>query len=123
MKTTGIHKEYIYNTDSFITESGLKNSSAKMIPENSLVIAMYGDGGTAGRVAVNKIPLCTNQAYYNLIVDDAVADYLFVYYSLKINYNILINLKLGGSQQNLNSEIIKNFEIPLPPLPIQRRIA
>lgn len=94
-----------------------------MIPENSLVIAMYGDGGTAGRVAVNKIPLCTNQAYYNLIVDDAVADYLFVYYSLKINYNILINLKLGGSQQNLNSEIIKNFEIPLPPLPIQRRIA
>lgn len=115
MKTAEIHKGYVYQTDTFITEAGLKNSSAKLIPVNSIIVAMYGDGGTAGRVAINKIPLCTNQACCNLVIDAKVADYLFVFYTLKANYQNLVNLKLGGSQQNLSAGVIKAFKIPLPP--------
>ena len=123
MKTTEIHKEIIYNTDTFITELGLKNSTAKLIPENSIIIAMYGDGGTAGRVALSKIILSTNQACCNLIIAKDKAHYAFVYYFLKINYDNLVNLKTGGSQQNLNTLIIKNFKILVPSLKTQQKIA
>jgi type I restriction enzyme, S subunit len=123
LKTTEVHKEIIRYTDTFITELGLKNSSAKLIPANSLIIAMYGDGGTAGKVALTKIPLSTNQACCNLVIDNNKAAYDFIYYYLKINYDNLVNLKTGGSQQNLNAITIKNFKINLPPLQTQQKIA
>lgn len=123
LKTGDIKKNFIYEVDEYITNSGLENSSAKIIPINSLLIAMYGDGNTAGNVAINKIRLATNQACCNLTIDPLLADYRYVYYYLKGSYNNLTNLKLGGSQQNLNSKTIKNFPINLPSLYIQRRIA
>ena len=70
----------IYKTENYITELGFKNSSAKWVPVNSVIIAMYG--ATAGRVAINKIPLTTNQACCNLIVDEKKADYRYIYYSI-----------------------------------------
>jgi type I restriction enzyme S subunit len=70
----------IYNTEGHITELGFENSSAKLVPVNSVIVAMYGNGDTAGRVAVNKVPLTTNQACCNLVVDTSKADYRFVYY-------------------------------------------
>lgn len=123
LKTTEVHKEIIRQTDTHITEKGLKNSSAKLVPANSIIVAMYGDGGTAGKAALTKIPLSTNQACCNLIIDPKKADYGFVYYYLKISYESLVNLKLGGSQQNLNTQVIKNFPITVPDLPTQQRIA
>ena len=59
LKTTEVNKEIIWAIDTFITEEGLKNSSAKLIPANSIIVAMYGDGGTAGKAALTKIPLTT----------------------------------------------------------------
>lgn len=123
LKTTEVHKEIIRKTDTFITEEGLKNSSAKLIPANSIIVAMYGDGGTAGKAAITKIPLTTNQACCNLTIDGQKADYGFVFYYLKINYDNIVNLKTGGSQQNLNALIIKSFPIFLPPLLIQKQIS
>ena len=123
LKTTEVHKEVIHNTETYITEEGLKNSSAKLIPANSIVVAMYGDGGTAGKAAITKIPLTTNQACCNLVIDELKADYSFVYYYLKVNYDNIVNLKTGGSQQNLNALTIKKFPIQIPPLPTQHRIA
>lgn len=123
LKTTEIHKEVIRETDTFISENGLKNSSAKLIPENSIIIAMYGDGGTAGNVAITKIPLTTNQACCNLIIDHCKTDYKFLYYYLKVCKQLLINLKTGGSQQNLNANTIKKFPVILPELPEQLRIS
>ena len=123
LKTTEIHKEIIRYTDTYITELGLKNSSAKLIPENSLIVAMYGDGGTAGKVALTKISLTTNQACCNLVIDKEKAFYGFVYYYLKVNYENLVNLKTGGSQQNLNAIIIKNFKIRVPNIETQQKIA
>lgn len=123
LKTGEIRKSFIYETEEHITKQGLSSSSTKLIPKNSIIIAMYGDGNTAGKVAVNKIDLSTNQACCNLIIDKSKANYLFIYYLLKANYKNLINLKLGGSQQNLNATTIKNLDFPIPPPSIQKKIS
>lgn len=123
MKTGEVKQRFVYSTEEHITERGLENSSAKIIPPNSIVIAMYGDGETAGNVAVNKVALATNQACCNFVIDPARADYLFLYYYLKGSYNNLVNLKLGGSQQNLNAATLKRFPVPRFSLEAQKKIA
>ncbi len=109
----------IHDTGIKITEAGLKNSSAKLIPENCVIVAMYG--ATAAKVAVNKIPLCTNQACCNLEIDEKIANYRYVYYWLCNSYNHLRSLG-EGSQSNINGQKIKSYKIPIPPLEIQNEI-
>ena len=82
---------------------------------------MYG--ATAGKTAISKIPLTTNQACCNLMIDADKADYRFVYYALVSEYNRLASLANGGAQQNLNAQQIKDFEIPFFSLKDQKRIA
>ncbi len=123
LKTGEVKKGYVWETEEHITERGLRDSSAKLIPANSLIVAMYGDGDTAGNVAINKIPLATNQACCNFILNAAIADYRFVYHYLKGSYSNLVGLKLGGSQQNLNATTLKSFPINLPSLAVQQKIA
>jgi len=123
LKTAEVNYCRIYDTEKHISKEGLNNSSAKLIPENSVIVAMYGQGDTAGRVAINKIPLATNQACCNLVIDDKKADYQFVYYALSTLYDKLVSLKNGGAQPNLNAGIIKSIIIPYPPIETQRRIA
>lgn len=120
LNTKEVNFNRIYNTEKKITKLGLANSAAKMIDENSIIIAMYGV--TAGHVAINKIPLTTNQACCNLKIDSNLASYEYVYYYLLYKYDELSSLANGGAQQNLNSQIIKNFEIDLPDLKIQKKI-
>lgn len=111
----------IYSTNKTISEEGLNHSAAKYIPVNSIIVAMYGV--TAGKCAVAKIPLTTNQACCNLVIDEEKAHYQFVYHFLKLQSDNLNKLANGGAQQNLNSIIIKKFKIALPSLNIQQRIA
>lgn len=121
LNTKEVRFNRIYLTEKFITELGLNNSSAKWITANNVIVAMYG--ATAGNVAINKIPLTTNQACCNLEIDATKADYNFIYYYLLKNYNVLSSMANGGAQQNLNSLQIKDFDILLPPLETQRKIA
>lgn len=121
LKTQEVDFNRIYYTDTFITEDGLKNSSAKWIPENSVIVAMYG--ATAGRIAINKIPLTTNQACCNLIIDNEKADYRFIYYNLLSRFDSIANMAVGGAQQNLNAGMIKELPIDLPDIPTQKAIA
>ena len=123
LKTKEANYCRIYQTESYISQEGLDNSNAKLIPENSVIVAMYGQGDTAGRVAINKVPLSTNQACCNLIIDPEQADYEFVYYALSTLYEKLVSLKNGGAQPNLNAQIIRSVEIPFPPLETQHKIA
>lgn len=123
LKTKEVNYCRIRETENFISEDGLNNSSAKIIAPNSIIIAMYGQGDTAGRVAINKIPLTTNQACCNLTLDSEKADYEFVYYQLCTLYDKMVSLKSGAAQPNLNAQIIKNLEVDIPSLPVQRRIA
>ena len=121
LNTKEINFNRIYNTAKCITEEGLNNSSAKWIAENSVIVAMYG--ATAGKAAIAKIPLTTNQACCNLTIDPTIADYRFVYYFLCYKFIELASLANGGAQQNLNAQIIKDFDIVLPSLKEQTHIA
>lgn len=123
LKTGEVNYCRIYDTENYISKEGLARSSAKMIPANSVVVAMYGQGDTAGRVAINKIPLSTNQACCNLVINHVIADYEYVYYALCTLYDRLVALKNGGAQPNLNAKKIKAIEIPFPDLETQRTIA
>ena len=123
LKTAEVNYCRIYETETYISKEGVACSSAKLIPENSVIIAMYGQGDTAGRVAINKIPLCTNQACCNLIINHEITDYKYVYYALSTLYDKLVSLKNGGAQPNLNVGIIKEVEIPFPDLKTQHKIA
>lgn len=121
LNTKEINFNRIYSTERNITEEGLNNSSAKWIEENSVIVAMYG--ATAGKVAINKIPLTTNQACCNLTINGQIADYQYVYYFLCNKFSELASLANGGAQQNLNAQIIKDFQILLPTLQGQHSIA
>ena len=123
LKTKEVNYCRITETENFISEEGLNNSSAKLIAPNSVIVAMYGQGDTAGRVAINKIPLTTNQACCNLTIDENKADYEFIYYQLCTLYNKMVSLKAGAAQPNLNAQIIKNLEVKLPSLTTQHCIA
>jgi type I restriction enzyme S subunit len=121
VKTKEVNYKPITSTDFHITQAGLDNSSAKMIPVNSIIVAMYGD--TAGQVAINKICVCTNQACCNLIIDERKADYRFIYYLLSDSYETLVALKSGSAQLNLNTSLIKGLAISLPDVAEQATIA
>ncbi len=121
LNTKEINFNRIYSTEKCISEEGLNNSSAKWIAENTVVVAMYG--ATAGKTAIVKIPLTTNQACCNLTINSQVADYHFVYYHLCNKFTELASLANGGAQQNLNAQIIKDFPIFLPSLTEQQKIS
>lgn len=121
LNTKEIDFNRIYSTEKTITDSGLNNSSAKWIVPNTITVAMYG--ATAGKSCIVKVPMTTNQACCNLTINDEVADYEFVYYSLKNDYTTLASLANGGAQQNLNAQIIKDYVLKMPSLADQRRIA
>ena len=121
LNTAEVKFNRIYSTEKYITDAGLKASSAKWVPANSVIVAMYG--ATAARTAIAKIPLTTNQACCNLIINDEIADFRYVYYWLYLKYNELASLANGGAQQNLNAGQIKDFPIIIPELHTQRAIA
>ena len=109
----------IYKTECFITESAVKNSAAKWIPENCVIVAI--SGATAGRCAINKIPLTTNQHCLNLEVDPEMALYRYVYYCICAKQKELL-AKKEGARGDLNSTRILSLQIDLPALEEQKRI-
>lgn len=121
LNTKEINYNRLYTTESHITEVGLNNSSAKWIDANSVIVAMYG--ATAGRVAIAKVPMTTNQACCNLMIDSSKADYNYIYYYLSNSYKQLLSMANGAAQQNLNSQVIKDFVISLPDIKEQQNIS
>ena len=111
----------ICKTEKYISDIGFRSSSAKWVPANAVIVAMYG--ATAARTAITKIPLTTNQACCNLVVDEDKADYRYVYYYLCSQYTQLASLANGGAQQNLNAGQIKDYDIDLPDMATQRKVA
>ena len=119
LRTQEVNFNDIWNTEIKITKEGLQNSSAKLIPANCVIIAMYG--ATVGRVGINKIPLSTNQACANICVNKDILNYRFVFHYLCSQYEYIKSLGTG-SQTNINAQIVKNIKIPIPPLEIQQKI-
>jgi type I restriction enzyme S subunit len=112
----------------YISETAIKETNAKVFPTGTLLVAMYGEGQTRGRVAELCIPAATNQAVAALLFDDAneqLRPYLLVFFLE--NYERIRQLSFGGVQPNLSLGVIRNTVLPLPPyeeqVEIVRRIA
>lgn len=122
VKTAEVISSIIYDTEEKISDEGLRSSNCEILPIDTILIAMYGQGLTRGRSAKLGIPATTNQACAAILPSSAVdSDYLWSY--LKLSYYRLRALGRGGNQPNLNLSMIKEFEITLPPLPLQREFA
>jgi type I restriction enzyme S subunit len=120
-KTAEVNYERILTTEESITEMGLNGSAAKLVPENSILLAMYGQGVTRGRVALTGIPLTCNQA---CAVIQPNVDYraAYIYSYLEYKYEDLRSLAHGANQQNLNLRMVKSFLIPKADLDEQRSV-
>ncbi len=112
--------KYLENAKVKITKKGLENSTAWLVPSESILFAMYG---SIGAVTINKIPVATNQAILGIIINDKKADVEFVYYLLRFLGPLFEKHSKQTTQANLTAKIVKEFKIPLPPLPEQRKIA
>lgn len=122
VKTGEIRYQLIIDTKEYITELGLKNSSARILPKGTLLMAMYGQGITRGRVAILGIDAAINQACAAISVKEEVrTEYLFQY--LTFAYEKIRNLGHGANQQNLNAILIKSIDIPFPSIDEQVEIA
>ena len=111
LRTQEVNFREIWDTGVKITASGVKNSSAKMIPVNCVIIAMYG--ATVGKIGINKIPMTTNQACANISINEKIANYRYVFHYLTSKYEYIKSLG-SGSQTNINAQIVKGLKIPLP---------
>jgi type I restriction enzyme S subunit len=114
VKTGEVDYREITETGEKITPAGLQNSAAKILPKGTLLIAMYGQGITRGKVAMLDIEAATNQACAGIIPkNDRLLPY-FLYYYLAFSYDKLRSLSHGAHQQNLNAELVGSFPFPLP---------
>ena len=120
LRSGEVSQGMIYKTELFITQEGLDNSNAKIVPIDTVAIAMYG--ATVGEVGIIKSPMCTNQAICNILPnEDTTPLYLmYVLMSMKPKYT---TIAAGGAQPNISQAIIKNTAIPLPPLSLQQAFA
>ena len=121
VKTGNLNDGLVVEIDEQITQEGLKNSSAKMFPSESLVIAMYG--ATIGKLGILESAATTNQACAVLLAQGLTKDLIkFVFYYLLNSREDLREIGKGGAQPNISQTVIKKFSILLPPLNEQRRI-
>ena len=109
---------YVDNTERKITEAGLKNSSAKMLPVNSIILSSRAP---IGHLAITKKEISTNQGCKGLIPSNKILP-MFLYYFLKQSVELLNSLGSGTTFKELSSKKLSDVEIPVPPLPEQQRI-
>ena len=118
IKTTELQNDVIKKTEECITEVGLKESSAKIVPIGTVLVAMYGQGKTRGKTAYLDIEACTNQACACILPSQNVnSKYLWKYFEL--SYEKLRSLAQGAGQPNLNGNMIKDFPVLIPPINMQ----
>lgn len=124
MNSGEINLRYVHHVDGRITTLGLENSNAKMVPVNSVLIALAGQGKTRGMVAVNYIETTTNQSIAAIIPNPDIIDFQFLFHSLNYRYQKLRTLSGGdGGRGGLNLSILRELPIKTPPLSEQRKIA
>lgn len=119
VKTGDLNNTYIYDTSEKITPEAIAQSSAKVMPIHTVLLAMYG--ATIGKVGILGVEAATNQACACAICSERV-DYRFLFYYLQSQKNSFIRSGKGGAQPNISQTIIKQHEFPLPSLPEQQQI-
>ena len=120
IRTQDVNFNRISAASEFVTDNAIDDLPLKWVKANSIIVAI--SGASAGRSAILGIDAVTNQHCCNLEIDSNRADYRYVYYSLAARYTELRGLG-RGARGDLNVSIIKSFEIPVPSMEEQRRIA
>ena len=121
VKTGDLADTWLSSVPENISQIGLQNSSAKLFPEGTLLVAMYG--ATIGKTARLSIEAATNQACAALLGNDANGDALdYVWAYLRSQLENLKASGKGGAQPNISQTLLKSYPIPLPPLSEQQRI-
>ena len=115
VKTTEIDYCIIQETEEHITQAGLDSSSAKLLPPGTLLLAMYGQGVTRGKVAILGIKAACNQACAAINSYEGVITNQYLYHFLCFRYEEIRRLAHGGHQQNLNLNIVKSLPVAYPP--------
>ncbi|MCX7025993.1 MAG: restriction endonuclease subunit S [Spirochaetes bacterium] len=122
VKTTEIDYKLIITTEECITQKGLSESAAKILPAGTLLMAMYGQGITRGKVAILGINAACNQACAAIIARDDIIFNQYLYHFFSYQYEQIRKLAHGGQQQNLNLEIVRSLAVAFPPTTEQREI-
>lgn len=122
IKTAELTGALILESEECITHLGCRNSSVSFLPKETILIAMYGQGKTRGMTGKLGIEATTNQACAALL-PNSLDNQDFVWSQLKLTYNDLRNLGRGGNQPNLNLNLVKGFEIIVPPIDLQNDFA
>ena len=117
-----INKEIIFSTDDMISKEGFNNSSAKWIKQDSVLIALAGQGKTRGKVAINRIPLTTNQSIAGIEPSNEVY-YKFLYHQLTKDYLKLRLVSSGdGSRGGLNKKLLNDYAVNLSSIDEQHKL-
>ena len=115
VKTTEVHYSVITETEEHITRAGLDGSAARMLQPSTLLMAMYGQGVTRGKVAILGIEASCNQACAAMTPTDDEVTPRYLYHYLTSQYQAIRALAHGGQQQNLNLDIVRKIGIAVPP--------
>jgi len=121
VKTQELQDKWLEDTEEHITDEAVASSSAKVLPQNTVLVAMYG--ATVGQLGILRRPMTCNQACSALIVDPEKADHRYLFFQLLHARSQLKGLATGAAQQNLSGVLIKSLRFPFPPLVKQRAIA
>ena len=119
VKSGELNKGLILDTEEKITQDAIENSSAKIFPKGTLLIALYG--ATIGKLAFLGIDAATNQAVCGIFKNENI-DSNYLFHFLFYKKPSLVKQSIGGAQPNISQGILKNLEIPIPPFPEQKAI-
>lgn len=111
LKTGEIKNNIIIQTEEYISNEGLKNSSAKLLPKDTVLMSMYGVN--AGDIGILKTEATTNQACCGMICKNPIQA-AFLYYHLLHHQKFIATQAIGGAQENLSKDFIEKIEIPMP---------
>ncbi|MEE4197532.1 MAG: restriction endonuclease subunit S [Bacteroidales bacterium] len=117
---TNYKRIYISKGERSISEEGLRKSSAKLMPEGTVLLTSRAP---IGYVAIASNPICTNQGFKSFVVNAEIANNLFIYYWIKNNKEYLESIGTGTTFTEISGSVVKDIDILLPPLPEQKAIA
>lgn len=111
LKTGEVKNNIILSTEEYISNEGLKNSSAKLLPKDTVLMSMYGVN--AGEIGILKIEASTNQACCGMICKNVIHS-AYLYYHLLHNQEFIASQSIGGAQENLSKDYVEKIPILKP---------
>ena len=121
-KTTEVNQIILTDTEEQITDLAVKECNMIFFPKNTILIAMYGQGKTRGKVVLLGVPTTINQAFGAILKNESF-NTLFLLKLLDYLYETIRDLGRGGNQENLNLDIVRGIKVILPPITLQNKFA